>query len=153
MQSAHVLGCEPAAVATGVPPHLLRSSKRPITVRHEGLQFGLAKKFAPLGMACRNAGTVGATGAAASAGGSTETLPAAAEERGEKQETKLWGGRFEKPVTPAVERFSQSVSYDKQLYKQDLKGSRAHAQMLAKQVRRCPLRSNPFFVVALNENP
>ncbi|KAL2650025.1 hypothetical protein R1flu_018153 [Riccia fluitans] len=67
-----------------------------------------------------------------STGGSTaETLKAAAEEA--KKETKLWGGRFEESVTPAVEKFSQSVSYDKKLYKQDLKGSRAHAQMLAKQ--------------------
>ncbi|BBM97240.1 argininosuccinate lyase [Marchantia polymorpha subsp. ruderalis] len=63
---------------------------------------------------------------------SAETLKAAAAEEG-KKETKLWGGRFEESVTPAVERFSQSVSYDKKLYKQDLRGSRAHAQMLAKQ--------------------
>lgn len=50
------------------------------------------------------------------------------------KEAKLWGGRFEKGVTPAVERFGQSVSYDWKLYKHDLMGSRAHASMLAKQV-------------------
>lgn len=50
------------------------------------------------------------------------------------QEAKLWGGRFEEAVTPAVEKFGQSVSYDRKLYKFDLQGSRAHAKMLAKQV-------------------
>ncbi|KAG2698723.1 hypothetical protein I3843_07G162800 [Carya illinoinensis] len=49
------------------------------------------------------------------------------------KETKLWGGRFEESVTDAVERFTESISYDKELYKQDIMGSRAHATMLAKQ--------------------
>lgn len=50
------------------------------------------------------------------------------------KEVKLWGGRFEESVTDAVERFTESISYDKQLYKHDIRGSRAHASMLAKQV-------------------
>lgn len=49
------------------------------------------------------------------------------------KEAKLWGGRFEEGVTDAVERFTESVSYDKQLYKHDIRGSIAHASMLAKQ--------------------
>ncbi|KAL5074866.1 hypothetical protein RYX36_013850 [Vicia faba] len=49
------------------------------------------------------------------------------------KEAKLWGGRFQKPVTDIVERFTESVSYDKQLYKHDILGSIAHATMLAKQ--------------------
>lgn len=48
-------------------------------------------------------------------------------------ETKLWGGRFQTPVSSAVEKFSQSVSFDKKLCKHDLQGSRAHASMLAQQ--------------------
>eukprot|EP00250_Pteridium_aquilinum_P019215 c24347_g1_i1 orf=302-1828(+) len=48
-------------------------------------------------------------------------------------ETKLWGGRFEEGVTHIVEKFSESVSYDKKLYKHDIEGSRAHASMLAQQ--------------------
>ncbi|KAI5080080.1 hypothetical protein GOP47_0005559 [Adiantum capillus-veneris] len=48
-------------------------------------------------------------------------------------ETKLWGGRFEESVTPSVEKFSESVSFDKKLYKHDIQGSRAHASMLAEQ--------------------
>lgn len=50
-----------------------------------------------------------------------------------EKEVKLWGGRFEESVTDAVEKFSESVSYDKKLYKHDIEGSRAHASMLAKQ--------------------
>ncbi|KAM0039337.1 putative argininosuccinate lyase [Helianthus debilis subsp. tardiflorus] len=49
------------------------------------------------------------------------------------KEAKLWGGRFEEGVTDAVERFTESISFDKALYKQDISGSRAHASMLAKQ--------------------
>lgn len=47
---------------------------------------------------------------------------------------KLWGGRFEESVTDAVEKFTESISFDKALYKQDIMGSKAHASMLAKQV-------------------
>ncbi|THG07294.1 hypothetical protein TEA_001884 [Camellia sinensis var. sinensis] len=50
-----------------------------------------------------------------------------------EKETKLWGGRFEESVTDAVERFTESISFDKQLYKHDIMGSRAHASMLAHQ--------------------
>lgn len=50
------------------------------------------------------------------------------------KEQKLWGGRFEENVTEAVERFTESVSFDKELYKHDIMGSKAHATMLAHQV-------------------
>lgn len=49
------------------------------------------------------------------------------------KEVKLWGGRFEESVTDAVEKFTESISYDKALYKHDIMGSKAHASMLAKQ--------------------
>ncbi|XP_020592282.1 argininosuccinate lyase, chloroplastic [Phalaenopsis equestris] len=49
------------------------------------------------------------------------------------KEEKLWGGRFEESVTDAVERFTESISFDKQLYKHDIMGSKAHATMLAHQ--------------------
>lgn len=51
-----------------------------------------------------------------------------------EKEVKLWGGRFEESVTDAVEKFTESISFDKALYKQDIMGSKAHASMLAKQV-------------------
>ncbi|EXB22543.1 Argininosuccinate lyase [Morus notabilis] len=50
-----------------------------------------------------------------------------------EKENKLWGGRFEESVTDVVERFTESISFDKVLYKHDIMGSRAHASMLAKQ--------------------
>lgn len=52
---------------------------------------------------------------------------------GSSKETKLWGGRFEESVTEAVENFTESISFDKALYKHDIMGSRAHASMLAHQ--------------------
>ncbi|KAI3919369.1 hypothetical protein MKW92_046505 [Papaver armeniacum] len=56
-----------------------------------------------------------------------------AEKKQNEKEVKLWGGRFEESVTDTVEKFSESISYDKALYKQDIKQSKAHATMLAKQ--------------------
>jgi len=49
-----------------------------------------------------------------------------------KPETaKLWAGRFSAPTDSFVEQFTQSVSYDQQLYHYDIMGSIAHACMLA----------------------
>ncbi|MCK9555422.1 argininosuccinate lyase [bacterium] len=50
----------------------------------------------------------------------------------EKNKKKLWGGRFSKPTNSGVERFTESLSVDIRLYKYDIKGSIAHAEMLAK---------------------
>ncbi|MDD4799397.1 MAG: lyase family protein, partial [Clostridia bacterium] len=44
---------------------------------------------------------------------------------------KLWGGRFAKSTDSVVEDFHSSISFDARLYKQDITGSLAHAQMLA----------------------
>ncbi|HWJ03462.1 MAG TPA: lyase family protein, partial [Verrucomicrobiae bacterium] len=43
---------------------------------------------------------------------------------------KLWGGRFEKTTDKLVEDFHSSISFDQRLYRQDIKGSMAHARML-----------------------
>ncbi|MFW6365587.1 MAG: argininosuccinate lyase [Spirochaetota bacterium] len=43
---------------------------------------------------------------------------------------KLWGGRFSSSSSDITERISMSVHYDSRLYKQDIRGSRAHADML-----------------------
>lgn len=56
---------------------------------------------------------------------------AAADAVGQAKEAKLWGGRFEETVTDTVERFTESISFDKLLYKHDIMASRAHASMLA----------------------
>ncbi len=49
-----------------------------------------------------------------------------------KENKKLWGGRFHHSTEKLVEDFTESVSYDKRLFRQDIKGSMAHARMLGK---------------------
>ncbi len=46
---------------------------------------------------------------------------------------KPWGGRFEGATEKAVEEFTSSLHFDRRLYHQDIRGSMAHARMLAKQ--------------------
>lgn len=46
---------------------------------------------------------------------------------------KTWGGRFSKGLDPRVNAFNASLSFDYVLYDVDIKGSIAHAKMLAKQ--------------------
>ncbi len=48
-----------------------------------------------------------------------------------KDVEKPWGGRFTEPTDAFVEAFTASVTFDKRLYAHDIKGSIAHAQMLA----------------------
>lgn len=45
---------------------------------------------------------------------------------------KPWGGRFTEPTNELVEAFTESISFDSRLYRQDIKGSIAHSAMLAK---------------------
>ena len=45
---------------------------------------------------------------------------------------KAWGGRFQKETDPRVEDFTESISFDARLANVDIRGSQAHAQMLAK---------------------
>ena len=44
---------------------------------------------------------------------------------------KAWGGVFEQATDSRVERFSESVSFDRRLADDDIDGSIAHAAMLA----------------------
>ena len=46
---------------------------------------------------------------------------------------KLWGGRFQKSTDKKVDDFNSSIRFDKRMYRQDIKGSIAHAKMLGKQ--------------------
>ncbi|HIQ36422.1 MAG TPA: argininosuccinate lyase [Desulfocapsa sulfexigens] len=48
-----------------------------------------------------------------------------------RKSQKLWGGRFEEATATSVEAFTESISYDKRLYRYDIEGSKAHATMLA----------------------
>lgn len=45
---------------------------------------------------------------------------------------KPWGGRFEQPTDKLVEEFTESISFDRRLYRQDIEGSIAHCRVLAK---------------------
>ena len=45
---------------------------------------------------------------------------------------KLWGGRFSKNTNELVDAFNASIDFDKRLYHEDIRGSIAHANMLAK---------------------
>ena len=45
---------------------------------------------------------------------------------------KAWAGVFEEATDRRVERFTESVSFDRRLYAHDIRLSLAHAQMLAK---------------------
>ncbi|MBE5783072.1 MAG: argininosuccinate lyase [Clostridiales bacterium] len=46
---------------------------------------------------------------------------------------KLWSGRFQKATDQMMDDFHSSISFDKRLFAQDIKGSQAHAKMLFRQ--------------------
>ncbi len=43
---------------------------------------------------------------------------------------KMWAGRFETALSQIADDFNSSISFDKRMWKQDIKGSMAHASML-----------------------
>jgi argininosuccinate lyase len=45
---------------------------------------------------------------------------------------KPWGGVFDQAMDQRVEKFTESVSFDRRLYAHDIRGSIAHANMLSK---------------------
>src|SRR5260221_6765041 len=44
---------------------------------------------------------------------------------------KAWAGRFDGKTDPRVEKFTESISFDARLAAVDIRGSQAHAPMLA----------------------
>lgn len=46
---------------------------------------------------------------------------------------KLWGGRFSKATDALVDDFNSSIRFDARMYRQDIKGSMVHAEMLGRQ--------------------
>jgi argininosuccinate lyase len=44
---------------------------------------------------------------------------------------KMWGGRFETGPAAIMEEINASIDFDKRLWRQDIRGSKAHAAMLA----------------------
>jgi argininosuccinate lyase len=49
----------------------------------------------------------------------------------ENTRKKPWSGRFTEPTDRLIEQFNASVSFDQRLYRHDIRGSIAHARMLA----------------------
>jgi len=45
---------------------------------------------------------------------------------------KMWQGRFKKEADSSVNDFNSSISFDSRMYREDLTGSMAHAEMLGK---------------------
>src|SRR3954469_9711499 len=45
--------------------------------------------------------------------------------------SKPWGGRFGEKTNRRVEEFTESISFDRRLFEHDIRGSIAHAEMLA----------------------
>jgi argininosuccinate lyase len=51
----------------------------------------------------------------------------------DQTEVKVWSGRFSEPVSDLVKRYTASVFFDRRMAAQDIRGSLAHAKMLARQ--------------------
>ena len=49
------------------------------------------------------------------------------------QASSIWGGRFAQGPSAIMAKINVSIDFDKRLYAQDIRGSKAHAAMLAKQ--------------------
>lgn len=50
-----------------------------------------------------------------------------------KTANKMWGGRFTDGPSELMEKINASIDFDKVLYEQDIKASKVHATMLARQ--------------------
>ncbi len=50
-----------------------------------------------------------------------------------KQKSSIWGGRFKAGPSALMQEINASISFDKELYSEDIEGSKAHAQMLKEQ--------------------
>lgn len=50
-----------------------------------------------------------------------------------RSQPKLWAGRFDEGTAREVEGFTESISVDRRLYREDIRGSMAHCEMLARQ--------------------
>ena len=63
---------------------------------------------------------------------------------------KTWGGRFTGGTDSRVEAFTESISFDRRLYRHDIIGSQAHARMLA-EVKLLTAPEAEQIVAALDE--
>ena len=54
-------------------------------------------------------------------------------EKRDRELAQLWGGRFTKETDQLVYNFNASIGFDQKFFAQDIRGSKAHVTMLAKQ--------------------
>src|SRR6266849_6584553 len=59
---------------------------------------------------------------------------------------KTWGGRFQGDTDQRVEAFTESISVDRRLYRQDIQASQAHARMLAEVGLLAPEESQAIII-------
>src|SRR5438552_586608 len=59
---------------------------------------------------------------------------------------KTWGGRFQGDTDHRVEAFTESISVDRRLYRQDIQASQAHARMLAEVGLLAPEESQAIII-------
>jgi argininosuccinate lyase len=52
---------------------------------------------------------------------------------GKNKSNQMWGGRFSEKPSDIMEQINASIGVDKRLWRQDIRGSRAHCEMLVKQ--------------------
>ena len=50
-----------------------------------------------------------------------------------KNNQAIWNTRIKKTISPLFQRVGSSINIDKRLFKEDIKGSIAHVEMLFKQ--------------------
>lgn len=65
-------------------------------------------------------------------GAADASPPPPAQAQAPPAEKKLWGGRFTGATDPLMEKFNESLPFDKRMWAQDLTGSQGYARALAK---------------------
>jgi argininosuccinate lyase len=54
------------------------------------------------------------------------------ESQNDTKRQRLWGGRFTGATDPVMERFNNSIGYDKTMWREDIEGSKQYARALEK---------------------
>lgn len=60
----------------------------------------------------------------------SDSKPAGTHNKSASLSHKPWGGRFAEPTHASVEQFTSSLTFDRRLFEQDIRGSIAHAKTL-----------------------
>ena len=55
------------------------------------------------------------------------------DKKNKSQSSSIWGGRFEGKPHDIMDQINPSIDFDKRFFRQDIRGSKAHAEMLSVQ--------------------